>query len=402
MVLVRNKFISFLANANIILSFAGYQFITSLFSDSMTISSQIVTIPFRALCLAITILLIFIPYKSDWHTTKAIRWFFVYWLFLIIRFVSDIQDLPNYVEQSRINQYWLYMICMTLLPMVSTIKSVKYINADVCLKWIYILSCLAGVITFFYNTSLQTATNVRLEGNVAMGSISLGHLGLTIIILGLYYLLYKKPKITYRLVIILFIVLGFVLLLRAGSRGPILALAIVCGGWLLLRSKNILKNLLPCIVIAGGVFICADSIEEVVGEISPVLKTRFFERKNQLDDREPLYDQAIESFGNSPVIGGQFAIYRNFTMTYPHNLFLESLMQTGILGFSIFMGILLVVLQRIRLLLSRDNQGWIAILWLQQFSFLLVSGSVTLQPPFSILTILVLLISSYNRRNVHS
>ena len=103
--------------------------------------------------------------------------------------------------------------------------------------------------------------------------------------------------------------------------------------------------------------IFSDDIVQIINDISPILKQRMFDRTDQLSDRSVFYEYAWNSFCESPIWGAHFAVKTSVkNIMYPHNIF-----------------------------------RWVSILFLQMFFMLIVSGSMTLEPKYSILMGLVLI-----------
>ena len=84
------KILSFLSTLNFILPFIGYQLVTTIFilpkGDEFVESTQVVTIPYRAITLLVSLLLILLADKKTIKKPSLpIIAFFVYWLLLIFR-----------------------------------------------------------------------------------------------------------------------------------------------------------------------------------------------------------------------------------------------------------------------------------------------------------------------------
>src|SRR5690606_13694819 len=87
--------------------------------------------------------------------------------------------------------------------------------------------------------------------------------------------------------------------------------------------------------------------------------------------------QGIKQFLQSPLVGDSFLISEGeFRGYYPHNLILESLMTTGIIGTFFFFIWLFGTIKKSYLVLRYDlAYGWLPLLFIQYFAFGLTSKS---------------------------
>lgn len=120
------------------------------------------------------------------------------------------------------------------------------------------------------------------------------------------------------------------------SRGPLIALIITLFIVYLYKSLMIRKygNLaLISVLILGSVFLLLLGIgmDEyfIRGEAS------FFEETN-VSSRVALYKSAWNDFIESPILGKGIGNYNHYRHSYPHNIILELLAETGLLGLALF------------------------------------------------------------------
>lgn len=390
------KLLKILANLNVILALVGYPFVTNVFADFMLSSSQIVTIPYRAFTLGVALITILCStlVNKQLKINKIVAVLFIYWILLFIRFEFDLQFRPELdLNLTRANQIFLYMVGLAIVPMIAVVRTHKLLDFNKLLIWSYLISSISLLLTFNNNDALQEASTERVWANIALNTISTGHLGLTNIILGGVILLKHNLKLIYKGLIILIGIIGFLTLLRAGSRGPVLALLLVVSFYIFSSSKYSFGGLILIIILISGVYLFLDNIIDWIGDISPILKSRLFDRVDATSDREPLYNEALRVFYENPFIGRDFALYKyGSSFMYPHNLFLESLMQLGIVGCSLLVYILYKTFKKgYQLIHTHSSSFWIVLLFVQEFSSLLVSGTFSMNPTFSILIILIAL-----------
>lgn len=305
--------------------------------------------------------------------------------------MCDVITIPT-LPQNRASQIFLYIICLTIIPCIGIVRTYMWIDLKKCLYYSYLLSSIAIIVVFISNPSFQEAAVERLNSNGAMGSITSGQMALTNIILGIIILKKENLNNLLKFIIIGIILLAILVMLRSGSRGPVLSLIVVSLFFLLANAKRPLLGIVIVLVSAFIVFIAIEYVKDLIQEISPILKARLFDREDQTWDRVPLYNYAINSFLNSPIIGEKFGVYYPGQITYPHNIFLETLMQLGLIGGIMIFIILGASFKYSYEVIHRHPEAmWIALLYIKVFSYLCVSGSYTTEPSFSVLFILLVL-----------
>ena len=243
-----SKFNIFISTLNFVLCFVGYQLATSLFlpiSSDLEAISQTVTIPYRGFALLISILVLILNLKKKiGKLPLALGIFWIYWIALIIRIFYDI-FLRSDVNLNSSSQLWLYIFGIILITMFSIIKSYTKIDLEKALKWVYLGTALTMILSLFNNASLlidSSEITGRASGNIALQTISFGHLGTMGIALSLFILKKGRINFTKKIFIILIMILSFLIMIRAGSRSPVLALAVIILFWMFARSKNVARG----------------------------------------------------------------------------------------------------------------------------------------------------------------
>ncbi len=390
------KLNTFFSTFNLILCFVGYQLATTLFSSFIPVfeASRLVTVPYRAFALLICLITIFLNFKSKLSLNLTVKILFIFWLLLLIRFFYDMYFRTDvYVFSDKKLQTILYMIPMTLIPMYSVMKSYKSINFNKLLSWTYILFTFSICMTFFSNVSFQEESMDRLNANNALNAINAGHFGLTVLLLSFYFLISKKLIIIKKIGICLIGIIALLIMFRAGSRGPILALIGVVAVWILGASKKKILNITIFLFFCFLGYIFIDYIFQFIGYISPLLEARLNigNVEEQLYGRDNLLTIAFNCFLGNPIFGKNFAIYwGDGTMIYAHNIFFDSLMQLGIIGGVMMIYILWKsVAKIIKLINIRSSYFWIGLILMQYIMGVMVSGAIYETPLISILIVLL-------------
>ncbi len=215
---------------NFILMIIGYEFTTCLllplFGDADT---QVVTIPYRAFALGISLLSIGIGIQN-WQ--KAPRFnanvvFFLIFIFLYgFRMIYDHSTGVVAYSQKGILSYFF-----TLIPYaISMILTYDSINYKKVLYALLMLGTIAICLSFIFAKE-DLSENERMDGNLALNTISYGHLGLSIFILTLYSILRINLNKFIKICLWVILILALFTSLRAGSRGPMVALLCIGGFW---------------------------------------------------------------------------------------------------------------------------------------------------------------------------
>lgn len=395
---VINKYLS---TINVVLLIIGYQLTLVLYSDTINAigDTQAVTIPFRITTLALSLLVIILNYNKKISFSKPLIVFLSFWALLLFRFIWDMLVLPiGTLNESKQTQLWLYMIGLTIIPMLSVLKSFKTINYRLLFGLLYAIS--AFICLYLYNTvdEMQIANADRFSLN-GLNSISVGYCGMQLCILSLYVFIISKTRIIYKAIAGALFILGFIILVRAGSRGPLLTLIISVFFIFGSRSKNPSKNLIIFSIAVIAFYVLSNYLIEYINQLSPVLYRRLNRDEGQLFDRLPLYNQAIEYFLNNPIIGSRFAIYHDGTYSYAHNIILDSMMQLGTVGLVLIICILSNCVKVIyKMLRNNLTFTFLSLFLLEHMSELMVSGSIYANPSFSILYVLCVSLMYYHNQ----
>ena len=402
----RNTLNTFLSTLNFVLMFIGYQLATSLFlpvTSNIEGISRTVTLPYRAFALLIGLWVIFLNFKvSVGKVHIALELFWIYWIALIIRIFYD-TELRIDVHVNDTTQLWLLIFGMCIIPMYSLMKTHKYINYHKAFIWIYVGSFITLVLSLFNNpTLLSSAEEItqRAGGNLAFNSIAFGHLGTTGVIMSLFILSkYEKMSIVTKVLVIGIMLLSFFVMLRAGSRSPIVALFVVLIFWLFARGKNIVLGTTVSLIALFLIVIFMDQILGFIGDISPVMEFRLRASIYEGDSsgRDPIFETAFQAFLDKPILGKQFAMFDNGDFGYSHNLILDSLMGLGIFGGLAIVYILWIAIKKSYYFVkNKDSNYWISLILIQQIVLSMLSGAIYYSQLINVLLVFVF-ISNYSK-----
>ncbi len=378
----------------LILIAIGYQVATSLLlplSSNVELASRSVTVPYRAFALLVTLIVIFLNIKRPVVLSTSIKALFFYWFILIIRVFYDFYVRTDvHILSSHKILTWSYIFPIILFSTYAILKSYPYINLRKALNIILWATGITLFITYFSVQEFKESATERLQTNVGLGTISTGHFALTGILLSLFVVL-EKIKIRYKYVIIpLNLIFGFLFFLKSGSRGPILVFAVIITIWTFAKVKKNFSYAIGFSTIFVLIYLIRDKLFALIYNIAPIIIARF-QREDQLDSRNALFDEAIESFINSPFLGEQFAIFLESGKTiYSHNIILDGFMGMGIVGGLLIIYIIFISIKySYQLIVLSDKHYWIGFILLQYTIMNMTSGAfyenVVLSPFFVLL-----------------
>lgn len=384
-----DKVITWLATANFVLPLVGYVLITSIFlmgensgNDDIDSISQGITIPYRFFTMVISLLVILLASKKGLsRIPKHVKWLFVFWILLILRMFYDLgmrtDLLGAHVNVSRTLLYIPICILPALALLVSHNK-VNYKYAFHIVFWGFIVSLILMIAN---NPLLLLASDElmqRVAGNLAFSTLQLATFGASIIIMCLYAFSVRNYN---RILLVILVLFALLVLLRAASRGPMVALVVVLAMYVMSSFKNPSRIISILTIIVVLLFAFSDVILNAIEDISPVLVERLrpSESTDFTNGRAGLYAVAIEKFLNSPLWGDSFAIFSNDPIAlknmihvsdmsesgyiWSHNMILDAFMGLGIIGGVIFLYVYIAVFKKsYELIKRRDYRIWFVML----------------------------------------
>lgn len=384
----------FLPTFNLFLIFVGYQLATSLFlpdfatyegTDEGTTLSRYVTVPYRIFALAISMIVLIQNRRNKTKMNLPIKLFFIFWGLLILRIFYDLYiraDLNISAERARETIIYVFLVC--LIPALSVYKSLAFIDLKKAFNYIFFGYAILVPI-FYYNNPMLFSTesaDYRMSGNIAMNTIAFGHCGVTLALLAFYWgrIVNRRWK---KVLSYFFLIVGVFVMLRAGSRGPLVALFACFVFYYIARQKTSAGVTLIGISFIVLLYISGDAVFDTIRMISPMLASRLTlsgtstEYEDFSNGRSSLYDEAIARFYDSPFWGESFAIFNdNGTYIYSHNMVLDAFMALGLLGGLIFILMLsCAVINSRYMILSKFRSWWIALVCIQYLIYNMLSGA---------------------------
>ncbi len=371
-------------------------FITiSAFPAFLSLNSQFITIPFRAVVLGLALLIMGNNfYSKQINTFGKTEWFFVlFWIFYLIKAIVSFQTYSfSPVVASKEIETYLRIVGISFLPALAVLTiPIQEINYKKVFQFVYYILFTILLLNVLYG--IDHDTQGRSSGFMSMYSISFGHLGVSLTLLSIYTIFYESVDQKYKLIIpILGVILGTYIMYASGTRSPLIAYAFcIC---FLFYVKNKLKYLYAFLflLIVGAIALIYFKPQYDGGQASSFLSrvTKMLVSGDS-SGRGALYQQGINIFTEHPILGGRILYFDGM---YPHNIFLEVVMALGIVGliiyFLFFKNCINFILKIKAFSMHHVEVIWVAVLWLQYFILSLFSYNIHSSPEIWYFTAMIL------------
>ena len=344
---------------------------------------------------------------------RAAAWLLIFFTFYGGRLLYDVLiGEVLYIGQSKF--YTLaYFFGLTFLPAIAISRNLKKEDSLLLHRWLFIAAIIANASILFYisNEGVLGSADAfsgrfevqgELQGTTVINPIMVGLMGALLVVytvgrLGTMALATPWQQAYHGGLLMA----GGVNVLVGASRGPALALGLTLAltFFLLVRGSAgaVGLKLRGKLWVYGGALIAAVIYLMLTRSESIFLFARFTSMFDSsagraVELRDVIFDQAWHDFLSEPVFGYSYMTSGGYS---PHNIFLEALMATGVVG-SFFLAPAMVAAVRgtWRLLLGQVGAAGVSIALSGVCLFIvgLTSGSVGQFPEFwTILTIVTVL-----------
>lgn len=330
---------------------------------AMGVPSTPVNVGIRAFSATVALFLIciwFFNREKKLLVTKETWVLLAFWIFYSIRIIYDLNRGIRFGGFANSTVYG-FAFGNILLPVIAIICWAKHIDIKNLPKYSLMFFAASSVLIFL--TMIQKAQGFTFDmflirPHLASGSkeqnahlinpIQIGFYGELLALSSLYFLLIvKKSRVIIFLPLFLF---GVMLLFLGASRGPFVSF-VLCALMLIIYRYRVSKSrivltlkfsvVITLFVIAFSSFFDAQDFA-MIKRIESFAESRS-EQKEEYRDIQ--YASAWNDFLDSPIYGKQFVgTLDNF---YPHNIILEILMATGLIGGILFGYYFISVFRRI-------------------------------------------------------
>lgn len=361
-----------------LLTYVGYYAILLLlFNIGMSDTTRVVTVPIRLL-IAVFLLLLFIRNIKKLQYLDNLRWFLLFSLFYIARlFVDYLKNESYYMGIPEVMAYFLSFAVIPFIVISSIKLDTKKINTIFSSLWLggIVFSVLVVV---YYGRFIGQVSRLasNMVGQSVMSPLSLSYSSTIVVGVFSLYLLQNKTKFNIKIGLLVGISLSTVPFFLGASRGALIALFIpfimyfFSGKSINFRIRGIL---LVSAILVGVIYL--DSYFQ-----SGLLK-RFLGTSEAIDRGESsavrveIWKGAFEQFLNNPVFGDKLRI--DIRSKYAHNLFVEVLQTTGLLGFIPFTVLVFKAWKASFYILKYHKPYfWVVVIFVQSFFMNMFSGAL--------------------------
>ncbi|WP_181392052.1 O-antigen ligase family protein [Deinococcus irradiatisoli] len=270
---------------------------------------------------------------------------------------------------------WQFWLINAALPAAAIYGLLTQAKQQIDWSFFLFFAAIFGVVTLVFGNGDRNSIdglNVIWTSRIALTS-------LTVVLFAPLRLWIRAP------LVVLFALVAF----SAESRGPVLSFVVPVGLYLLwdgLR-RGLLSRRHSVGVMAVGLF---GFIPAMLGlfwfldHLNIITDSRYFAilTNGAADDgvntRAELINTAIRSFQAHPIFGeGLGGFSRYFPQYYPHNVFAEVACETGLVGLSLLLAVLLRAVRAF----SRQHI-MLVLLFIQCFGYALFSGAISSNPEY--------------------
>lgn len=314
-------------------------------------------------------------------------------VFFFYNYIREVDNMD--IITKRFIEFSMWSFPATLMAYL-TIKNQYRYNSGVVLKvlyWFGIILTLPSVLII--NQTLVLGQRASIGGDTYQ---SAGY----ILVLGMGMMLSKLTVGTknkkHNIFKYIYILVVFIAILSTGSRGPAVA-GIIMLIYFFIKTVNINKLVIYFFIsIIVGMLI--NPLFDNPFFLKNISRTFAFIGENGINwsgtsGRDILYINAIKQFQHKPIIGHGFFGYISVFMNgrYPHNLFLEILLQGGILMLTMAIFILILLVYKIMKIKKHIEPIYFVLIYLciYQCSLLMFSGTYITQGLFWYLVLYLML-----------
>lgn len=353
---------------NSFIYFFGFYCVIGFFSLSFpTIPSRLYTIPLWIITLLLALIYV-LKYRFRLSVNKSIYTVaFLFFSIYLLRAVYEI--LFKNAGNNLFLEIPFYFIVCAIVPFIYFSQNKTNKNFELLLNAIYFGGIIFSLICLLFFIKQILANGQFNRDLVPINPLLISYTGSLFVGICMSKLIFDK-WVKQHTKFIIGIVLGFIPLLIGGSRGPILVLFLPLLFVLYYKNRFIISKRV-FIFIIGFLFFLSIAIYFFGGLAIERLLNIYKDIANNdaSVSRLTIWSDAFKMFMESPIFGHSLIMQNGL---YPHNLFLEVLMATGIVGFIPFFVLIYFSIIRGLIIFRRNNN----LVWVPFFLFQIVLSSL--------------------------
>ena len=378
----------------LLLIVTGYTVFSAFATPLGVEDSKIFSVPYRLLVFFFSLYIIYKNFSFKKLRNVAVISLTLFWLLYLTKsYLSFTQDFYTELFGERFLEIYIRILLIAWIPSVALLF-IDYKKVDLALVSKGFFYTLLAMLTINLMYALVMPHGSSRLFIFSIYYISYGHLGASLALISLFFIFFDAKGLS------LYItgyglLLGLYTIFIAGARSPFLAIMVVVP-YLLIVKRNFkfigMFLLLLCLAIVG-IYYFGKSDQYEIMFVDRTYKW-LFEGDNSL--RTPLFERAVDIFKASQLFGGRTHYEDGM---YPHNLFLELLMATGVVGLVIYVLKFLPVFQNFSLFSFKINNCYHLLfftLFLQYFVLSSTSFALYSVPEFLYFSSIIIGISLNN------
>jgi O-antigen ligase len=381
--------------AAFVLAVVGFPFISTV-PVMLALPSTVATVPFRGLVLAITLWILFrwLVAGARVYSGFVLAPMLALWTLLVARMLWDtmLDPLPR-PTLPEAPQWVALAIGGTLLPALAFLEKPNDRTLRAAARGIEWLGVASIAMVFWLGlTSLRAGAIFQRLATETLNPISVGHLGASVFIVAACRALDARaagtrPPWWRRWVRIVTLGLALAAVVASFSRGPAAALAFAAAVLMIfhpgfagspvsrLVAGTAIVSVVATVTVAVVLYLEQNALINALFRLSQGLQD------TASNERLQMFEGALQQFAENPLLGQHFVELR--WMTYPHNMVLETMMATGLVGL-VLLAICLgagtwYAWQLVR---GGGHAVWVGLLFFQYALAQLASGSILLAGTF--------------------
>lgn len=412
--LLSKHFLGIVSSWLVILIIGGYNLV-ALLAVNFKLPSTPLSIGYRAIYMTISMVLLFIyVLKRKFTLTIGNYLFLGFWIIYIGRLIYDlsIANIPLYRNLGP-NYFYLYAIGGCFIPAFAVACTGKYINIQYLIKNLFYFLLINHILLTLYmitsgggNIFLKRAAlSAASEGENTLGPLMISLNGSFLFVLSIVSLFFGKAyKICKKNTSIFGLILGISAVFLGASRGPLIFSLFIMMVIIFYNHKYQKKNIFYLLkasfvtffLIFTTIYIIIPSVNWE--EVNMISRLEMTTQKGRKEVRVDYYIIAWNDFISNPILGKHFLINVHGIGGIVHNIYLEVLQATGIIGGLFFYGMLMSLIKNIYQYYHRYSIVIFVIsLLLVVLGFAMTSGAIYTDPYFWVLITLTLSLTTPKR-----
>lgn len=360
------------------LNYCGYfVYLMLLFYTGLNTASLGFSVGLRLIVL-LALFVFFI--KSSKLKVKAPSYIFILFsVFYLSRILIDAaKGLPYFVTTTKLILYYLSFCMIPFLLLCNTrFRITDFVTIrKALLASGFIFSLLA---LFFFRSYIGTVgrlTTATAETDM-LSPLALSYCSSLSIGIAASYWMENKTKLVEKIFLAALIVLSATPFFLGSSRGSLVALVFPFF-LIMISKKNIVANLrlifVSFLALVAIVYFSEYFGSSLIDRLTST--TSDIEQGDASAIRTIMWENALNQFANYPILGDRLKV-DGFDI-YPHNIFVEILQCTGLLGFIPFFLLTIIVFNKtMKIFRHSPANSWLGVLFIQCFMQNMFSGSIS-------------------------